>query len=439
MESDRDHIKEIFSSKLSNFEPDLPDFVWDKIDADLSKKSVVENVPIRKKIYPIVATVAAAAAVFFAVLYLLPQQDDKVVNPIAVQSVDTLLNIDTLKVEGGSINNEALLVVNADEKESQVVKNTSNQKSQFLATTLLIDEVSTDKDDVQEVFVGNNLVNSSLDDVSLVEPILLVAEINEGVDNHVLNVDDGSFEEDLSKQMAAFESKGKELDDLLSSTDVSDKPSYGRGFQLGLEGGSGFSKANDTKNQLNALHQGSNGVTMRSSKIKLKHNQPIIFGVGISKRITNKISLETGLNYAYISSKIRSDDDRVMKQKDAQYFHYLGVPLAVNYTFSEWERFRFYSSLGVMFQKDVYGRIRSNLYSDGLYKVDETDKVKISQKHLQFSTSATLGVSYPIYDKLRVYTNFGGSYYFDAKNEYETIYSDKKWLFNLNLGVKFDF
>lgn len=434
MDSNKDHIKDIFSSKLSNFEPDIPAFAWEKLDADLSKKSVNKNIPIRKRIYQISTAIAATAAILLLVFILMPSSQDEDFNEKGVLSnnysraekdTTTFALEEKLAQDHQPVlrNTMSWSVLKHDKRKS--LPNLDIEDINVYIEPILSAKVTIDPQ-VKRLSTSTFEKNESI----------LVAEVVEPKEDSVDDVQDKSFEQDLGRRIAEFESKGNELNDMLSSTDGLIK-STPQGFQLGLEGGSGFSKSNDTKNQINAMQQGSN-IVLRSGKVKLKHNQPITFGIGITKRINDRLSLETGINYAYISSKIRNEDDHVVKQKDAQYFHYFGIPLTLNYTFSEWQRFRFYASFGGMIQKDLYGRIRSNLYS-GLINVDETDKKKISQKNPQFSTTATLGISYPIYDKLRIYTNFGGSYYIDAKNEYETIYSDKKWLFNLNLGVKFEF
>lgn len=101
-------------------------------------------------------------------------------------------------------------------------------------------------------------------------------------------------------------------------------------------------------------------------------------------------------------------------------------------------------------QKDIYGRYTSTLM--GVKNIEGIDypsevlfgepgylKKNISQSHWQFSSHLTIGAAYPIYQRLYINTSIGGAYYFDAGNEYRTIYSDRKFQLDLNLGLRFDF
>ena len=99
-----------------------------------------------------------------------------------------------------------------------------------------------------------------------------------------------------------------------------------------------------------------------------------------------------------------------------------------------------------MIEKDVSGEFRKmkegqtaanfNNASEGS---EEQEITKISQHNPQISVNAGVGLSYPIYDRLRLYGKVGGAYYFDAKNEYKTIYSDRKIVMDLNVGLRYEF
>jgi hypothetical protein len=96
-----------------------------------------------------------------------------------------------------------------------------------------------------------------------------------------------------------------------------------------------------------------------------------------------------------------------------------------------------------MVEKDVYGEFRSTGQSVSS-ELNSTSQgmitTKISQKNPQVSVSAGVGMFYPIYGGFNLYGKVGGAYYFDARNsEYKTIYTDKKIVFDLNAGVRFDF
>lgn len=426
MKSDKDHIKNIFSSKLSSFEPDLPDLIWEKIDADLSLLPINKKKATRQTLYKTCTWIAGVAAAVLALYWVFPIQDEEK----SGREFFMAQHVDRNKYENKRVavldTEQKLQSENRSEKASSSQTNYASPTIQSLGLSENIQEAKLLSDKLEGVIVAKD------DQIS---------DNNSEVLAETPEIKDSDFEKKLNEQIAVFEAEGKKLDDMFAVNTVDNvKSRKSNGFQLGVEGGSGFSKSNEDKNKLNSMLPNSPGTVMlRTNKVKMEHHQPITFGIAVNKRINDKISIESGITYTYLSSRIKSDENAEIQQKEMQYLHYLGIPLTVNYTFAEWRKFRFYTSLGGMLQKDFYGRIKSRMSIDGLLETETENEKKISQKNPQFSATATLGASYPIYDKLRVYSNFGGAYYFDAKNEHETIYSDKKWLFNLNLGLKFEF
>lgn len=195
------------------------------------------------------------------------------------------------------------------------------------------------------------------------------------------------------------------------------------------------------ENKIPETSQASNSA---ESVSEMEHNQPVSFGITVSKYLTGDLSVETGIVYTYLLSKTRNSSNNYQAEEE-QKLHYLGIPLNVNYNLFHLKRLNVYASVGGMVEKDVYGRFRKmqegqvvNLNNDPAESEEKRNK-EISQKRPQFSVNAGVGVSYPIYDKLRLYGKIGGAYYFDAKNEYKTIYSDRKIVLDLNLGLRYEF
>ena len=188
------------------------------------------------------------------------------------------------------------------------------------------------------------------------------------------------------------------------------------------------------------------GVREASSTIgdnisEMQHAQPVSVGVTVSKEVINNLYIETGLNYTYLHSTVKNTNIGV-ENNETQEIHYLGVPLNVNYNLLSIHRLKVYASMGVMVEKDLYGtrKYRSKAVNEYSEEVNsEWEKKDIKQKNLQLSVNAGLGVSVPVYKNLNLYGKIGGAYYFDAKNEYKTIYSDRKVLMDLNVGLRVEF
>lgn len=174
---------------------------------------------------------------------------------------------------------------------------------------------------------------------------------------------------------------------------------------------------------------------------EMEHDQPVSFGVTVSKLFLDDLYVETGLVYTYLSSKARNTNSN-FQVHETQRLHYLGIPLNVNYNLFSLKNLNVYASVGGMLEKDVYGEYRKigeGQTEDFNSSSEEEEITEISQRHPQLSVNAGVGLSYPIYNGLKLYGKIGGAYYFDANNRYKTIYSDRKIVMDLNVGLRYEF
>ena len=443
MKPDKDHIKDIFSSKLKGFEADLPPSLWDKIEADLPIEPPMKA-PVKMPVYKILSWVSAAAAVVLALLYFLPQEENvSVARLIEDRSVKKNHSFAQFK------NKESKNKESQEDVKPVTAKPTLGLLASSVTPTSSVKVKSVSP--TESLSAKTPAVNS-VTAVDIIAEDVVAADAQEQV--YVASADksedfqpkDPDFERDLKAKIADFEAAGQNSVNILANNSnpikSEGKEKQSKGIAIGVGGGSGLAKTNDVANTFryaNAALAADGHYSLRSQQFKLEHNQPVSFGVAVNKRITDKVSLESGVVYTYVSAKIRLEGSSDYNQNDEQYFHYLGIPLSVNYKFAEWKKAQFYTSLGGMIQKDFYGRIKSESSIDDLLNSERYAKRNISQSRPQFSATALMGIAYPLYNKLSIYTTFGGAYYFQANNEYETVFSDRKWLFNFNLGLKFGF
>lgn len=177
------------------------------------------------------------------------------------------------------------------------------------------------------------------------------------------------------------------------------------------------------------------------------HNQPVSFGITVSMPLARNLSIETGLVYTYLSSRVQNTSLN-SHEREIQRLHYLGIPLNINYTVLNLNNLNLFVSVGGMVERDIYGTFRS--YKErvpvhtiagesGTITSRERVVTPIRQDNPQFSVNAGVGASYPIHNRLRLYGRIGGAYYFDARNPHRTIYSDGRIVMNLNLGIRYEF
>ncbi len=177
---------------------------------------------------------------------------------------------------------------------------------------------------------------------------------------------------------------------------------------------------------------------------EMEHSQPVSFGVTVSKSIVNNLYVETGIVYSYLYSKTKNSSTS-SQEYESQRLHYLGVPLNLNYNIISYKQLNVYSSVGGMIEKDIYGSLRYNKEGIPVLNINDGEKSEsykdktISQRNPQLSVNVGLGLSYPVFKDLKLYGKIGGAYYFDANNRYKTIYSDRKIVMDLSLGLRYEF
>jgi hypothetical protein len=404
MAEENDNIKDLFSSKLKDFESDVPASVWGGLDQLLSQQPILiadpsssgSSVATAAKtslLKTVSITVGVAAAIITGVI-LIPKGEDAIKpeeNKITVTEEPKTEEADTVVAEESPV---ILPVKKYSDKKTDSIQVWPEEYEPRVK----------DPDPVKPAKKEEILLDT------LAQPV--VAE--------------------LPKQPKA---KGFSLSISASAGLLSENINQNGGGLL-------FSQAARSKAFIDALNE-------ENKEFKLQHKQPVSFGLKVSKGLTSNLSLETGIVYTYLSSKITSSS--VFDIYETQTFHYLGIPVSLNYTFYKLGKADLYLSAGGMIQKDISGKYESSM---GFSKMNLEDKelafqlyhnepyfirAGIKQSKPQFSTHLKLGTAYPIYRKLYLYGTIGGAYYFDVHNKYPTIFSERKVQLDLNLGIKFDF
>ncbi|MEN9919028.1 MAG: hypothetical protein RL662_1464 [Bacteroidota bacterium] len=427
MKSDKkDPIRNMFASRLNGFEPELPASIWEKINSDLDMHQTPQHQ--KKRMQRILWSVASVAAMLVGVLFFY--------NPDTTNS-DSITVAEHSSSSSTSNNNvDQTYKLQTTQKEliAQQQSEKSNTPSRL---TVAYAEHKSQKETLQALYKGEETIST------LAEASHAAEEKKEQVIDIIRS--DEAFEKDLADKIASFEKEGERFNTLFADNVLVGKEQpENKGLEIGFGGGGGFSKAVEMQNQLRLSttivdEENYNTPIFKNQKMRLDHNQPITFGFAVSKKISTKVSVESGITYTYLSSKIKSTENTEKYLKDSQQLHYLGIPLAINYHLGMWHNIQFYASAGGAIQKDIYGTIRTNENLGESIEIGEYYTKKISQKKPQLSTNLSLGASYPIYNKLSIYSNIGGVHYFETQNEYETIYSDRKWMLNINLGLKLGF
>lgn len=172
----------------------------------------------------------------------------------------------------------------------------------------------------------------------------------------------------------------------------------------------------------------------KSVKTEYKHRLPVRVGLNVAYRLTDRLSVESGVSYTRLSSDMK-DGTKDNYSSSSQKLDYIGVPLNVKYRAFGYRRLSVYASAGLLTEKCVSGKTTHEYVISGEKKKHETEDV--AAKPWQLSVNAALGAQLDVLRNVGVYVEPGVSYYFDDRSPLSTIYKEKPLNFNLNLGVRY--
>ena len=173
----------------------------------------------------------------------------------------------------------------------------------------------------------------------------------------------------------------------------------------------------------------------QSPKTNIRHKTPVSIGLGVSYSINDRFSLQSGLNYTFLSSEWETG--AIYHGETKQKLHFIGIPLSLSYKIAEWKRIQFYAAAGAMTEINVAGKLNAKIFV-------ENNEIRHEKKHIRmkewmWSVNARAGASYPLLRFLSVYAEVGAGYYFDNGSDIETIRSEKPFNVNLQAGFRFGF
>lgn len=172
----------------------------------------------------------------------------------------------------------------------------------------------------------------------------------------------------------------------------------------------------------------SNNVTVED----IDHKMPLIIGVSLSKTLTERWSLETGVRYSFMESDYHVYGTGP-EQRINQRIHYFGIPLKVNYRIFTVGGFSLYGQGGGALDIPLRGRQTILMNSATGWR---TERKRIHAP-LQWSVGVGLGLQYRFTPTLSIFAEPSVNYYFNPGGEIKTIRQDKRFDFSIPLGLRF--
>lgn len=419
--------------KLNETETPVPDFLWESIERDLPKPN-----PFKRRFYAF-QKIAAAIAVIAAIggtFFLLDNSDDKIENVIDINK-----EIGKEKQTLLSDNNPTAMPEQTTEgtglKEAlPVIAKTTNNGSHKLTAVY--------KEKEKELLSENVIM--------LAETIENETEAEETEVQASEEIDKEEQSESSQRSFAQHNALGYAYDN--DSKHVvqprPEKKNRNKKWSVSFETGNAYS-SNGTINmgvpmrETLSLLQANQISTYESMFMKgaiddpqtyVKHYFPVTGAITVRKYLTKRISVETGLQYTMLRSDIKSKSgmDISIKQK----LQYLGVPVKFNYDIFTAKGFTIYGGIGGALEGCISAKRSKEIVRKQEIIQKSGEDMEMNHK-VQWSANAAVGVQFNPIKMMGIYAEPGLTYFFDDKNNIETIRKEHPLNFQLKVGIRIGF
>lgn len=149
---------------------------------------------------------------------------------------------------------------------------------------------------------------------------------------------------------------------------------------------------------------------------EFEHQQPWSIGATIRQELSDRFSIESGLTYTLLRSKVRH-----LSISGSQALHMVGIPLRFNCLFVRGDRLSFYGGAG--------GSIERCLYA-------ELGGVQVTEARTYFSIGGLLGAEYHISPTLSLYAEPELTHTL-SRTRLRSVLNDEPTHLTLRIGVRF--
>ena len=155
-----------------------------------------------------------------------------------------------------------------------------------------------------------------------------------------------------------------------------------------------------------------------------QHEIPVSVGLSARFFLTDRLSINTGLNYTrYKSLRTRWSAATYDSHKDWQYVHYLGVPVRLDYMAVNRKHFNLYFGAGMQMDKCVYATVGEE---------------RLHENQILLGLSGAMGLQVNIVPKVGLYFEPEVAYALN-KGSIETFRSDEPFVITVRAGLRFNF
>ena len=165
---------------------------------------------------------------------------------------------------------------------------------------------------------------------------------------------------------------------------------------------------------------------------KHTHQLPFTIQMTLSRRLTPRLSIETGLSYTQLKSTSLTGSAMAYIQ-ERQQMHYLGIPLRFGWQWYSKAHLSLYTSAGVMLELPIRGITDVNHIYNGICTFQDRTSISVP---CQWSTNVGLGIQYGLTPHLGIYVEPGLQYFFNDGSNLKSYRTEHPLSITLPLGIR---
>ncbi|MGL5785450.1 MAG: outer membrane beta-barrel protein, partial [Bacteroidales bacterium] len=383
---DDQHLDKIFREKLIKHQMDVPNDIWDAIEANLSDRPVV-RIPLWKRPWFVAASFLLLASASVSVMYQgLKDENEKSNIQIIEQTDPGLLKSNPLI--------ESLPEVNRMVATPAAAKASGRGPVKVLtAASFTRPAVEADTNE----YMAEEDTDLAAADAQMAEPQ------EDQIDTFV-------SDEEKQAKIRAFEQMGSDVSKQPENEyNKTDKVKRKSGFSINF-GNSGFSNQ-ATKNADATLRRYATKYNAELLQMvrpagqvedaDVKHFTPLSLAVMFDKDLIKNLSAEIGVSYTYMRSELRSNSSF---RNETQHLHYLGIPLAFRYKVWSWKGLSAYVKAGGAIDFNIAGTWKEAYSYNADYGRGSLSAFdEALENRPQLSVNGAVGVGYSLSNLFQLY------------------------------------
>lgn len=419
---DDKRFEHIIQSKLKDYETDVPQDLWSKIENELPRKKTVWMKPVYRYAAACAALLIGGFTAFMF-LYRPESSNHLAVNkePISI-ALPEQQEIPASQQDNDESTEEILWVDN-----TQAPISPKKQETRSTDKRSIDGQVRTTPEQENKVGAESHTVASPVENKEA-QPLL--------AETPAANRPQSISQEEYERKLKEFESAGQQLQESDYEQILNSKNSDGHGFSIGLMASNSLPGNKNMENRplTRSAMEINDELNLYSAEepLKFMHKVPISFGITVEKKLPRNWGLESGVVYTLLRSDYKTASNN---RKGKQELHYVGIPLNAIYRFAHIQNASFYAAVGAKADFNVSGRRTENTQNDNK---DAKLSEDIRDHRVQWSFHAKAGAAYAFHKMAELYVEPGVSYYVDNSN-IPNLWHDRPINFTVQLGLRTNF